>query len=89
MVDLSDKAITKMEVWTSLKEMDGPKAAGPEGLRPTIVKPPVEILAKPLTGLFNASVDGGPLLVGWLMSTIISVHKGGGGEYVAAIDRLI
>lgn len=54
-----------------------PKVAGPDGVRPAIVKPLAKVLLKPCTWLFNSSLDEKRRPADWLMSTFTPLHKSG------------
>lgn len=64
MVGVPDGAITEEEVWDSLK-IPASKAAGPDEIHPALLKPPTEVLVKPRTQLFSASLDEGRLPLYW------------------------
>ena len=69
--------ITIADVHRALCDLVATKAAGPDGIHPSILKPLAEQLAEPLARLFNESLAQGQLPNDWLLATVIPIHKGG------------
>lgn len=55
--------------------MEASKAPGLDGIDSAIAKPLANVLVKPRSQLFSASLDERPLLMDWLTSTVLPVHK--------------
>ena len=53
------------------------KAAGPDGISPRVLKELADVLAKPLTTLFQNSLDKGKVPADWKMASVCPVYKKG------------
>jgi hypothetical protein len=60
-----------------LKNLNASKAAGPDGIPSQILKNCADILATPLTSIYNYSLESGSLPSDWLTANIASVFKKG------------
>ncbi|VDP91758.1 unnamed protein product [Echinostoma caproni] len=65
------------EVEAALKQVDQNKAAGPDGLRPAILRPIADIIAGELTQLYNRSLASATLPADWTTAEVVPIHKGG------------
>ena len=53
------------------------KAAGPDGIGPRVLKEMADVLAKPLTTLFQSSLDTGKVPQDWKTASVCPVYKKG------------
>ena len=65
------------EVLTLLLNLDAHKAPGPDGHHPFVLKNLAQILAKPLTYIFNLSLSTGVVPSEWKLAWIKPFYKGG------------
>ena len=75
--DMPDFRILPVDVQGELSRLNVGKAPGPDGLHPAILKPLSEVLAEPLTALFNESLASGKLPEDWKVANVTPIHKGG------------
>ena len=69
--------VTADMVATALSKLNATKAAGPDGIHPAMLKPLAQILAGPLSQLFNLSLGSAILPLDWKDATVTPIHKGG------------
>jgi len=75
--NLSSLTFTDEEVLTELKGVDTSKAPGPDGIPTTILKDCAEALTRPLTQLFNMSLDKSSVPKEWKRANVVPVFKKG------------
>ena len=80
--DMQQVNIVERDVSKSLSYLSFDKAAGPDGVHPAIVKPLASLVARPLTQLFNQSLQDGEILDDWRTAHVVAIHKGGAKESV-------
>lgn len=80
MVEMPDGKTMEEEVRGSLKSVDSSKAVEPDGIHRTIVKPLLEVLRKPRTQLFKASLAEQRFSADWLTSIVTPEHNTGGRD---------
>ena len=68
---------TDIDVMSQLNKLKLDKSPGPDMLHPRVLHELREVLAKPLTVLFNQSLQQGILPDDWKMSTVTAVFKKG------------
>jgi hypothetical protein len=61
--------------------LDAHKAPGPDGHHPFVLKNLAQILAKPLTYIFNLSLSTGVVPSEWKLAWIKPFYKGGGQTF--------
>lgn len=69
--------ISTEEVLLLLKNLDVTKSPGPDNLHPLILKNLADIIAEPLTAIFNKSLSEGKLPTDWKQAIISPRFKGG------------
>ena len=62
------------------------KATGPDGISPRVLRELADVLAKPLTTLFQSSLDKGKVPMDWKMASVCPVYKKG-EKYLAESYR--
>ena len=60
-----------------LRGLNDSSSPGPDGIHPKILKEGADFLAKPLTTIFNKSLESSILPRDWLMATVVPIHKKG------------
>ena len=58
-----------------LKDINPSKAAGPDDIHGMVLKNGAELLAKPLTIIFNISFVTGCIPDDWKLASILHIHK--------------
>ena len=74
---ISSLKISEEKVKKKLLKMRTDKSAGPDGVHPLILKNLAEILAKPLTLIFNNSLETGEVPTVWKQGTVTAIFKKG------------
>ena len=74
---LSTITITQQMVRNKLMQLKSGKSPGPDGWHPHFLKELADFIDKPLSILFQKSLDEAILSVRWLEATITAVHKKG------------
>ena len=72
-----EEPITVEEVTSHLRNINPNKSPGPDGLHPLVLKKLADILAEPLTLLFNLSLNEGRLPTEWKKAVIKPMYKSG------------
>ena len=72
---LNDFVITQEEVEDSLKMLNTSKAMGPDNIHPRVLKEASACLAKPLSDLFNYSLEHSVYPSSWKCANVIPIHK--------------
>ena len=75
--DLCNINLTEDEVLANLKNLNPSKAQGPDGIPMKILKDSAVHLAKPITKLFNKSLEDGTVPSDWKRANVSSVFKKG------------
>ena len=83
---MPDIIIDENGVHKQLKALNPYKAAGPDGISPRIFRELADILAAPLTTLFQTSLDRGVVPRDWKTASVCPIFKKG-EKYVAANYR--
>ena len=81
-VSITDKVlenftIDEETVLKKLKDLNPNKTPGPDGWHPVFLKNIADVIYKPLTKIFQKSLDGGQLPSEWLNACITALHKKG------------
>ena len=74
---MGDISFAEDEVKQQLDTLNKNKSEGPDEIHPAILRHLAEILARPLTNLFNKSLNSETLPEDWKMAAVIPIHKGG------------
>ena len=74
---LYELSFTEAEVYELLSQLDTNKAMGCDNLHPLVLKYCSDILAAPLTSLFNLSLNSGYIPYEWKIHKIRPIPKGG------------
>ena len=69
--------VSEHDVILALNEISQNKACGPDLVSPLILKQHRKVLAKPLSKLFNISLNTGIYPENWKLSNVIPIHKKG------------
>ena len=69
--------ITEEKVKKKLSKMRTDKSPGPDGVHPLILKNLADILAKPLTQIFNNSIESGQVPTQWKQGVVTAIFKKG------------
>ncbi len=72
-----DEAVPLETVRKLLKELDPNKAMGPDNMHPRVLRELSDILAKPLTHIFETSIETGLVPSSWREANISAIHKKG------------
>ena len=75
--DFNVTPITINEVRDALKKIKIKKSAGPDGLDPHLLQIAAEIIAEPLTHIFNLTIENGQILKIWKAANVVPLLKGG------------
>ncbi|XP_063615394.1 uncharacterized protein LOC134788436 [Penaeus indicus] len=67
--------ITEDDVRHELETLNIYKSAGPDDIHPALLKPLAEVLAEPVTALFQQSMEDGRLPSDWRTATVIPIFK--------------
>ena len=73
----SFSAITRNEVLKALKNLDSKKSAGPDEIEPYFLKLAAEIIAGPLSYIFNLSLEQNIVPDVWKSALVVPLLKGG------------
>ena len=76
-VFISNIYITEKAVMTKLKELNPSKSPGEDGIHPRILKELHKVLAKPLTILFNRSIQENQIPEEWKSAQVTAIFKKG------------
>jgi hypothetical protein len=79
---MSVSPIAESVVAEKLRSLNAHKGAGPDGIHPSIVRHLCDIVAQPLTTLFNQSLSTGTVPSDWRKSVICPIFKKGNKELV-------
>jgi hypothetical protein len=74
---MATSEITVAEVKEILVSLNPQKSPGPDGLHSAILKALANIIAEPLTLLYNQSLREGRLTADWRTANVVALHKGG------------
>ena len=74
---LSNIVLGEQDVLIKLKQLDGHKGAGPDGIPPVFLKNCAKELSSPLTFIFNRSLASGIFPTLWKMAYIVPIFKSG------------
>ena len=74
---LKDVKFDKEEVLKKLKNLNPSKSPGPDGLHPRVLRDAAEVLADPLTVIFNKSLEEGKVPDGWKIAHVTAIFKKG------------
>ena len=69
--------ITPEAVLKKLQDLNPGKTPGPDGWHPVLLKSIADLIAQPLSILFQKSLDEGVLPMDWLKACVTSIHKKG------------
>ncbi|KAK3094441.1 hypothetical protein FSP39_001785 [Pinctada imbricata] len=72
-----DTHITKKEVLTILEDLNVNRSSGPDGLHPKAIEEIREVIAEPLTIMFNQSLLEGKVPEAWKLGKIVALFKKG------------
>ena len=72
--------IRPSEVLSALRDLDIKKSAGPDGISALFLRQTAEIIAEPLTLIYNHSLNTGTVPLAWKRSNVTPVYKGGDTE---------
>ena len=75
--ELSNISITEEEVLEKLKKLNPSKSPGPDGMHPRVLKETADAIAKPLTIIFNMSLQEGRLPSDWKIAHVTALFKKG------------
>ena len=73
---------SRTTVLNELNNIDGTKSPGPDGLHPRILHEMSDIIALPLSMIFQASYQEGRLPPDWKIANIVAIHKKGNKKFV-------
>ena len=59
----------------ALTKLNPDKSAGPDEVHPAMVKALAAVIRKPISKLFQASVDQGYVPEDWRSATVVAIHK--------------
>ena len=71
------QSIRPSEVLSALQGLNTRKSAGPDGISALFLQQTAEIIAEPLTLIYNHSLNTGTVPLAWKRSNVTPVHKGG------------
>ena len=74
---LSTIVVTEEEVLKKLKKMNPSKSPGPDGLHPRVLKESADVIALPLTLIFNKSLSEGVVPNEWKVAHVTALFKKG------------
>ena len=77
------------EVQEKLQDLNIYKSTGPDMLHPRILRALEDKLARPLTHIFNNSVDTGIIPEDWKSSNATEIHKKGSRQEPETTDPLV
>lgn len=63
-----------------LLQPDAHRSMGPEGIHPRVLKELADVIARPLSNIFQQSSECGEVPVDWRMANIVSIFKKGKKE---------
>ncbi|KFO77701.1 RNA-directed DNA polymerase from mobile element jockey, partial [Cuculus canorus] len=63
-----------------LAQLDTPKSMGPDGIHPSVLKELADMLAKPLSIIFQQSWLSGEVPLDWRLPDVIHIYKKGRRE---------
>ncbi len=79
---VSEIILDPTEVYNVLNHLDSKKASGPDNISMRLLEECTPSITKPLTCLFNKSLEHGILPSEWKLSNVIPLHKKGKKSYV-------
>uniref|UniRef100_A0A8C5MGG2 Reverse transcriptase domain-containing protein n=1 Tax=Leptobrachium leishanense TaxID=445787 RepID=A0A8C5MGG2_9ANUR len=71
---------TEEEVLQQLSKVKTNKSMGPDGIHPKLLKELSDVIAKPLTDLFNQSLLTGVVPEDWKLANVVPIYKKGSRE---------
>jgi len=74
---LTDIVLTQGEVRDILSSLNASKATGPDGVSPAMLKQTANTFSKPLTRLFNMSIQQGVFPQIWKQANVVPLYKKG------------
>ena len=74
---LSTIVVTEEEVFKKLKKMNPRKSPGPDGLHPRVLKESADVIALPLTLIFNKSLSEGVVPNEWKVAHVTALFRKG------------
>ena len=74
---LMDMTVEEEETRRELKKLSPGKASGPDDINPRILRETASTIAKPLTIIFNKSIQTGTLPSQWTQANVTAIHKKG------------
>ncbi len=75
--DMPDINVEEEMVLKKLKKLKANKSAGPDGLHPRLLKEIAKSICKPLTLIYNKSIQEGKTPDGWKKAHVTALHKKG------------
>ena len=69
--------ITEEEVLKHLKKLNPTKSPGPDGLQPSVLTETADLIAPPLTAIFNKSLQEGRVPDAWKIANVTGIYKKG------------
>lgn len=79
--NLSNIIISEQDVGDQIQMLNANKPGGPDEIMPRLIKMTGKHLIKPLTLIYNKSIELGQVPCQWKMSNISAIFKGKGDEY--------
>ena len=67
--------VSEEDVKDQIRLLDGNKSYGPDGISPKFIKLASFSLVKPLTKLFNLSLNKGKVPKLWKQANVVPIHK--------------
>jgi hypothetical protein len=79
-IEMEPVVILEDEVLLQLSKLNVNKTAGPDNIHPALLRPLADVLAVPLTKLFNQSLEMAIVPRDWNLAAVTPIHKGGSKE---------
>ncbi|KAK4810800.1 hypothetical protein QYF61_008773 [Mycteria americana] len=85
----SDKLPADFELaWDLLLQLNAHKSMGPDGIHPRVLKELADVIARPLSVIYQRSWESGEVPVDWKLANVIPIFKKGQRDYPAEMDPL-
>ncbi|KAK4810807.1 LOW QUALITY PROTEIN: hypothetical protein QYF61_008779 [Mycteria americana] len=83
----SDKLPADFElVWDLLLQLNAHKSMGPDGIHPRVLKELADVIARPLSVIYQRSWESGEVPVDWKLANVIPIFKKGQRDYPGPVS---